>query len=97
MIEVIEINPSELQEYLNKGYEFLCVNTYSGVNEVPIREEIPVTRMVTSNNTGSYYNYEPTYQTKHYPVATITTKFIVKRSQAAKLLYEKSLKNENNN
>jgi len=96
MIEVVEVHQYELQEYLNKGYEFLCVNTYSGVQEASVQEEVPMQRTVTTDTAGSYYNHQPVYTQKHYPVATIATKFILKRTTAAKLLYEKSLKNENN-
>lgn len=96
MIEVVEIHTYELQAYLNKGYEFICTNVYSITREITIQEEIPAQRIVTTDTTSGYYNHQPTYIQKRYPVQTLDTKIILKRSLAAKLLYEKSLKNENN-
>jgi hypothetical protein len=94
--ETVEVNPGELAHYLNMGYEFVCPIVDSFVNNHSIQEEIPDTRIVTSNNSGSYYNHQPTFITRQYPVTEITTKILLKRSVAAKILYEKSLKNENN-
>lgn len=96
MIEVVEIHTYELQDYLNKGYEFVASSIHTEVREVPVKEEIPTQRIVTTDTAGMYYNYQPTYAQKYYPVSVANTKFVLKRSLAAKLLYEKSLKNENN-
>ena len=96
MIEVDEINPSQLEEYLNKGYEFICTTLCSGVQEVSVQEEVPVQRTITTGTAGSYYQHQAIYTQKPYPVTSITTKILIKRTQAAKLLYEKSIKNENN-
>jgi hypothetical protein len=94
--ETVEINPGELAHYLNMGYEFVCPVIDSYVNMQSVQEEVPDTRTVTQSSSGSYYNHQPTYINKHYPVAEITTKILLKRTVAARLLYEKSLKNENN-
>jgi len=96
MIEVEEIYSYQLQDYLNKGYEFISIVIYSDISTIPIREEVPDNRVVVSDSAGGYYNHQPVYINKNYPTSNISTKILVKRSLAAKLLYEKSLKNENN-
>jgi hypothetical protein len=98
VIEVDEINPSQLQEYLNKGYEFICQIMDSEDGTMEVSEEVPSSRVVTSDtgSGGNYFNHQPVFVRKTYPIPRINTKLLVKRTQAAKLLYEKSLKNENN-
>jgi hypothetical protein len=96
--EVLQIEPYQLTDYLNKGYEFVCAITESRIEMCSVSEEVPTERIVTSNsaNLSPYGGYQPIHISKQYPVSDVYTKLLVKRTQAAKLLYEKSLKNENN-
>ena len=96
MIEVEEIYSYQLQDYLNKGYEFISTILYSNVDTISVQEEVPNYRVVVSDSAGGYNNHQPTFMNKIHPTINISTKILVKRSLAAKLLYEKSLKNENN-
>jgi hypothetical protein len=94
--ETAEIDPLDLAHYLNMGYEFVCPIVDSYINMQSVQEEVPHTKVYTTDNSSGYYNHQPTYINKQYPVAEISTKILLKRTTAAKLLYEKSLKNENN-
>lgn len=95
-IEVITIDEWQLQEYFNKGYEFVATMQESMVQMQNIQEEVPNMQVWISNNTTSNngYNQQTAYVNKQVPVSVLTTRFVVKRTKAAKLLYEKSL-NEN--
>lgn len=99
-IEVQHISEYDLQNYLNMGYEFVCTITESNINMHSVQEEVPQYYMTaTGGSSGGNYGYNqpsPVYKTKQYPVSEIHTRIVVKRTKAAKLLYEKSLKNENN-
>jgi hypothetical protein len=93
-IEIKIIHEYQLETYLNQGYEFVCAVTESHVDTYSVPEEVPVQQTFVSNN--STQHIQPTYINKQYPVTRIDTRLVIKRTQAAKLLYEKSLKNENN-
>lgn len=98
-IEVQEIQTYELGNYLNQGYEFVCstVHTYSTTQTITEDVYEPQINIYAGN--GTNYNNNNNYNnirqiTKQIPVVNSETRILVKRTKAAKLLYEKSL-NEN--
>ena len=102
-IEIFTVDEWQLSDYLNKGYELVAPITETNIQVQNITEEVyePQVNIHYGSSSGSTYgnNYNNNNNirqvTKQVPIPVINTRFVLKRTKAARLLYEKSL-NENN-
>lgn len=91
---MLVVDEYQLQSYLDKGFEFVTVVTDDQVIEHNITEQYIAPQISIGNTYQQSYNQPQTLQ-KSVPVVVRHTRFLVRRTVAAKTLFE-SKQNENN-